>query len=157
MKRLLPLLVSLFLAACASSHGIPENLVEVGPGSPVMIDLVSFDPAGLLLESRNLPQFAKAKIRVSNASRDDVHVVRVVLTQETFGNVNLRPALAGFNVTIAPGKYHDFEMGMYGDAGEPVSKPFDAEVGLRIGVFTSASDGYYTSAHFPLSSPPRER
>jgi hypothetical protein len=157
MKRLLPVAVSLFLAACASSQGIPEHLVEVGPGDPITIDLVSFDPAGLLMQSRNVPQFAKAKVRVSNSSRDDLHVVRVTLTQETFGNVNLRPSMAGFDVTIPSGGSHVFEMGMYGDAGEPVSKPFDAEVGLRIAVFTSSLDGYYTSAHFPLSAPPRER
>ncbi len=156
MKRLLAVLVPLLLTACSSSSRIPEHQVEVGSGDPVSIDLVSFDPAGLTMDTRNMPQIARLKVRVSNSSRDDLHVVRVHVIQDAFSSVKLEPAMNTFDVTIRPGDAHVFELSMYGVAEDP-TRSVNADLGLRIDVYTPEGDDYFTTVHFPLSAPPRER
>ena len=64
--------------------------------------------------------------------------------------------MSTFDVTIRSGDAHVFDFSMYGVAEDP-TRSVNADLGLRIDVYTPAGDDYFTTVHFPLSAPPRER
>ena len=148
MRRVcvLPLLL---IAACTSSSGLQNNLIEGGPGQAITVEINAVDNSSALRDPDKSRQYS-IEVEVGNSSDTVVTVTQISITTDGSGAFQVYPTVRRFNELIDPRKDHLFQIDLRGRLVRPFAPNEAHTVVLRVIVTLSNGDAYAYSFEGPV-------
>jgi len=139
----------LLIAACASSSGLENNLIEGGPGQAITVEINAVDNSNTLRDPDKSRQYA-IEVEVGNSSDTLVTVTQISITTDGSGAFQVYPTVKRFNELIDPHKAPLFRIDLRGRLMRPFAMNEAHTVVLRVIATLSNGDAYAYSFEGPV-------
>jgi hypothetical protein len=137
-----------FVTACATSSGLDSQVIEGGPGQPIVVDIVGADSG--MLTDREGSRLYELQVEVSNDSDVPLTVTRIVVMTDGSGAFQVQAASQNENEMIDPGKDHIFVLKVTGRLVRAFAPNEAHVVRLRCIVALSNGDSYFYTFEGPV-------
>ena len=146
MHRLLPALV--LIASCSSSGGLESNVYEIGPGSPISIDITRAQ--GYFSE---MPTSVELGVDIENMSDFDLTIDRIdVWAGRGTQAFSIDAISKRVNHLLSDGEDYSFELRTWGKQIRPLRPNEASTIILEVRVVLTNGDSYRASYSVPVES-----
>lgn len=150
LREMTVVLAVAFVTTCSSSSGLNSQVIEGGPGQPIVVSIAGVD-TGIVVDREGARQY-DVQVEVSNDAEVPLTVTRISIVPVFNGAFQIQSASQTFNEMIDPGKDHLFEMRVTGRQVRPFGRN-EANV-VQFGCIVTLSNG--DAYHYTFEGPVRE-
>jgi hypothetical protein len=146
MHRLLPAL--LLIASCSTGDGFESNAYEIGPGSPISIDITRVQ--GYFSE---MPTNVELSVDIENMSDADLTIDRIdVWAGRGSSAFSIDAITKRVNHLLSDGEDYSFELRTWGKQNRPLRPNESSTIIIEVRVVLTNGDSYRAAYSVPVES-----